>query len=254
MKKILIYRDKGADPFCVASLLAALQQEAVDEFYELGWADKALLQTPVWQEDTHLLIFPGGRDIPYHRALQGAANGHILDFVRQGGRFFGICAGAYYGSAIIEFEMGSEMEVVAERELKFFPGIARGPAYGAGKFSYQNQQGAQMAALELCPSFCKAITAAAYYNGGCAFIEAEKYSTVSVIGRYADLDETPAAIVECAVGAGKALLCGVHPEYSATYEAARDFFSECHLADLEAIELQRRQLFAALLNSAGIKS
>ena len=58
----------------------------------------------------------------------------FAEYVNGGGSYLGLCAGAYYACARVEFEMGSELEVVGERELAFFPGIGRGsvaPGEGA---------------------------------------------------------------------------------------------------------------------------
>jgi len=41
----------------------------------------------------------------------------------------GLCAGAYYGCARVVFEPGTPLEVVGDRELAFFPGVARGAAF-----------------------------------------------------------------------------------------------------------------------------
>lgn len=227
MKKILIYRDSGADLFCIASLLSALKLEKIDQKTCIDWADRELFQGDKWHKTAQLVIFPGGRDLPYHQALKGTANGHIRDFVLNGGKFLGICAGGYYGSAMIEFEQGGPLEVLGARELKFFPGIARGPAYGLRKFCYKSHQGAQIAKL-----ISNSSMTAAYYNGGGSFVEAEKYDGVSIIARYADIEGQPAAIVKCKVGAGVAILTGVHPENSVYKE----------------IELERRALFIGILN------
>lgn len=66
-----------------------------------------------------------------------------------GGKFLGICAGAYYGSCEVKFETEGPLEVVGKRELQFFPGTAYGPAYGLRKFCYENNSGAQIATLDL---------------------------------------------------------------------------------------------------------
>src|SRR5439155_581244 len=84
-----------------------------------------------------LFIMPGGRDQPYHAGLQGEANQQIRAFVEEGGAYVGICAGAYYGSARVEFDRGFPLEVCEERELCFFSGTAVGPAYGKGTFAYE---------------------------------------------------------------------------------------------------------------------
>lgn len=247
MKKILIYKDDGADSFCITSLLSALKHEKLDQKYHLTWANKDLFQGTDWQKETHLVIFPGGRDTPYHQALKGSGNHHIRDFVEKGGNFLGICAGGYYGSAMIEFEQGGPLEILAQRELKFFPGIARGPAYGLGKFDYQSGKGAQIAKINLVSSSTSSLTAA-YYNGGCSFVNAEHYHTISVIARYADIEQQPAAIVKCHVGAGCAILSGVHPEYSAYHECTKKHIKGSLFVALKQIEKERRALFTSILD------
>ncbi|MBA2369163.1 MAG: hypothetical protein H0V82_09095 [Candidatus Protochlamydia sp.] len=251
MKKILIYRDEGADPFGIGSLVSALRQEKVDQTYLLSWADKSLFQQTAWHKDTHLIIFPGGRDIPYHQALKGHGNRNLVEFVQGGGYYLGICAGGYYGCAAIEFEKDGPLEVLATRELKFFPGIARGPAYGPGKFCYQSGQGSQIALLEIHNS---PIPSASYFNGGCIFDKAENYAGISVMARYADIEGQPAAIVKCSVGAGQAILCGVHPEYSAFNLFLKKHLTILLLKKLKEIEKERRNLFINILNELGIRS
>ena len=147
MKKILIYQEEGTSPCSIQSLLLSLQQENLDKKYILKRINSEHLQRDLWQLETHLLIFPGGRDLPYCHSLRGLANRNIINFVQKGGSFLGICAGAYYASSLVNFEMGSPLEVVGPRELQFFPGIAYGPAYGSSKFSYENPSGARIANL-----------------------------------------------------------------------------------------------------------
>lgn len=247
MKKILIYGDEGANLFGVKALLAEFQRVGLTQTYQICCVDRCLFQTNQWQKETDLLIFPGGRDIPYHQALQGTANRSIADFVHHGGRFLGICAGGYYGSALIEFEQGHPLEVVGARELKFFPGVARGPAYGLGTFCYHSQRGAQIAQLNLCPSFSSSSKAAAYYNGGCAFVAAEEYPGISILARYADIAHQPAAIIQCQVGTGVAFLCGVHPEYSAEHWGSKHQLTSQLLSLLKKSEQERQWLFNHLL-------
>jgi biotin--protein ligase len=202
-----------------------------------------------------MVIFPGGRDVPYLRALQGAANQRIRDYVLNGGRYLGICAGAYYGCASLCFEPGGALEVVDERELSFFPGCAAGPALGLGQFAYESMQGARIASLSLTKPYFSEPTAKAYYNGGCKFVQAASYQNVTVLAHYDELKESSPAIILCKVGQGKALLCGVHPEYHAC-----DFkkISERLLHDpLAQAEPQRKKLFSqlmAILESEAINS
>lgn len=245
MKKILIYRDEGAKPSCVALLVSALKDEKIDQTFSLEWANKELFQGTDWQKNTHLIIFPGGEDIPYHQALKGIGNQNIKDFIHAGGNFLGICAGGYYGSAVVEFEKGGPLEVLATRELKFFPGTASGPAYGLGKFCYDSTEGGQIAKLKLIDSNPSAV--AAYYYGGCAFVNAETYAGTTVLARYSDIKNEPAAIIKCQVGSGCAILSGVHPEYSANHKITEKFIGQALFSELKKVEKERRSLFVNLL-------
>jgi biotin--protein ligase len=162
-----------------------------------------------WESTTALVAFPGGRDLPYHSKLQGEANARIRRYVETGGRYLGICAGGYYGSASIEFEKGGELEICGQRELAFFSGKAVGPAYGLGLFQYNSERGAKAAKV-----IWDKKESSVYFNGGCFFQSPEDDPFCQVIARYGDLSETPAAVVFCQCGKGAALLSGVHPEYS----------------------------------------
>lgn len=98
-----------------------------------------------------LLIMPGGRDLPYVDKLRGEGNKNISDFVRNGGSYLGICAGAYYGCSLVQFAQGDPLlEVVGPRELSFFPGTSRGPVYKG--FDYTTNEGAKAADIQLTPS------------------------------------------------------------------------------------------------------
>lgn len=95
-----------------------------------------------------LLIMPGGRDLPYVNKLQGRGNRNISDFVRNGGSYLGICAGAYYGCSLVQFAQGDPfLEVVGPRELAFFPGASQGPVFA--EFDYASNAGARAADIQL---------------------------------------------------------------------------------------------------------
>lgn len=252
LQKILIYQDEGTSLSSVESIILSLQQENLDKQYTLHTIDRNFLKVKTWQLDTRLLIFPGGRDLPYCNALQGEANQKIIDFVQSGGKFLGICAGAYYGSREVKFEIEGPLEVVGKRELQFFPGTAYGPAYGLRKFCYENDSGAQIATLNLQLKNSLSISLAAYFNGGCFFVEAKNYKNISTICTYTDIEGTPSAIIQCRVGKGKAILSGVHPEYSGYHLKSHLYFDNKQLDLLKNIESKRRYLFQNLMQQIGL--
>lgn len=252
MEKILIYQDEGTSLCSVESLLLSLQQENLDKQFILDTIDRNFLKIKKWELNTRLLILPGGRDLPYCSALQGEINQRIVDFVRSGGKFLGICAGAYYGSRQVVFERKGPLEVVGTRELQFFPGTAYGPAYGLRKFCYEDDSGAHIAALDLRIRNSSSKNIAAYFNGGCLFAEAKNYKNVSIISTYTDIQGAPSAIIQCRVGKGKAILCGVHPEYSAFHIRSHLYFDNKQLDLLKNIESKRRYLFQILMQQIGL--
>ncbi len=201
MLRIGVYGGAGVDTHSLACTLAAFHKvnhEPIVVYPSFFLSD--------WASRIDVLVFPGGRDVPYHETLKGAPNQSIRYFVEQGGCYFGICAGAYYGAAQIQFAMNTNLEIVANRELSFYSGRAVGPVYGADQFCYRSLRGARLAQV----SWAQGSTEV-YFNGGCSFIG----GSGDVIAAYQDLDGNPPAIISCSIGAGKAILCGVHPEYSA---------------------------------------
>jgi biotin--protein ligase len=159
---------------------------------------------------------PGGADLPYCKKLNGKGNTQIKAYVEAGGTYIGFCAGAYYGSHYCEFHKGDTRgyEVLGERELSFFPGSAVGPVLAP--YDYQSNSGSRIAQIKWQQSDAQENQIYnVYFNGGCYFKDADQYENVRVLATYNNKGfEGRAAIVECRVGQGKALLSGVHPECS----------------------------------------
>lgn len=247
-KQIVIYSDEGVGPVSLRYLVNSLKRVPFLKDYQLVRYGHQQLNTKNWQKNTALLVFPGGRDIYYHQSLKGTPNTIIRDYVENGGTFLGICAGGYYGARSISFEEGGELEVIEDRELCFFPGVARGPVYGNGLFRYGSESGARIAYLEWAEhgeDFKKAFVS--YFNGGCEFVEAEGYENVKVLARYEDIEKTPTAIVECIIGEGKAILSGVHPEYDPIDFHQHDPYLQAIGSRLTKVDHLRKSLFEKLL-------
>jgi biotin--protein ligase len=155
--------------------------------------------------------------LAYCTKLNGAGNAQIRSYVEAGGTYVGFCAGAYYGSKTVEFNRNSVSgdEVYAERELSFFPGSAVGPVLAP--YEANSKTGARIAKIKwIVNGESSAQIHQVYYNGGCYFSGAASHPNVQVLGYYANEGfEGLAAIIKCKIGNGKALLSGVHPEYSA---------------------------------------
>lgn len=164
-----------------------------------------------------LFVMPGGADLYFAEKLNGAGNAALRSYVEGGGTYLGICAGAYYACAALNWAAGTEQDITGPRELAFFPGTAVGPVYdliedGDIKKSWQ-------AVTELSwDDGVKKIEAPVFYEAGPLF--APEQGT-TVLARYSHLPGAPAAIIECRVGQGRAILCSPHPEYTGNDLARR---------------------------------
>ena len=217
MKKICLYSGSG-----VCRVSCSHLQTLLSQHFPVELIGPSELIEGSWMEDTLLLVFPGGADLPYCRALNGVGNQKISSFVQNGGQFLGVCAGSYYAGSFVEFAKGTDLEVVGKRELAFFPGTVQGPTFSP--FQYASTVGARVVTLstELLES-----QVTSFYQGGGHFCgESER---VRVLARYAEVESEPAAVVLCSVGKGAALLSGVHFEYplKKNNEARLQFIRKC---------------------------
>lgn len=151
--------------------------------------------------------------------MNGETNLIIKDFIRKGGKYLGFCAGGYYGSGRCEFAVGdTQLEVSGPRELKLFPGVARGPAFSG--FKYGDESGARVVQLAINKDVLgiDIDTCYNYYNGGAVFVDADKYDNVDILAAYTEplsveSGSTAAAVIHSKVGKGSVILTGTHPEW-----------------------------------------
>ena len=245
--KIILYADQGVDGGGLRHLIASFREIINPTFYSLQRVKAKDLVEEGWEEDTALLVIPGGRDIFYHALLNGRGTDKIRSFIEKGGKYLGICAGAYFACETIEFEKGGILEVCASRSLRLFPGIAMGPAFGLNKYSYENHRGAEAAKISW-----KDKEFYVYFNGGCTFAAEKKFPFVRQISSYLDLNGHPPAMMEIEVGKGLALLSGVHFEYSVQFLNKEDQYLSRLYPLLSQSEDKRKILFGEILKRLGI--
>ncbi|SMY20891.1 unnamed protein product [Zymoseptoria tritici ST99CH_1A5] len=218
---VLIYTGTGASLSSVRHATWSLRRLLGPHYAVLTVSADQILKEP-WSATCALLVMPGGADSGYCRTLNGDGNRKIKRYVQLGGKYLGLCAGGYYGSARCEFEVGKKgMEVVGDRELAFFPGICRGLAYPG--FVYASEAGARAVEILVNKGALSGVVVGSfrsYYNGGGTFVDAEKMEEtgVEVLASFAEKlavesGEAKAAVVYCKVGEGAAVLTGPHPEF-----------------------------------------
>jgi biotin--protein ligase len=208
----------------------------------------------IWMMQACLFIMPGGADTLYNQYLSPMGNAYIEHFVRTGGAYLGLCAGAYYGSKNIEFAVGSEIAVVTDRELAFFPGKAIGPILAP--YDYRSESGARAASIQwgqVDGFFPIEMCFLVYYNGGCYFENANQYHSITVLAYYHTYDLLQkSAIIEAKVGQGKAILSGVHCEYDPKLLNSQNLFLGPIKEKLEVGNEARMALMAHLLHRLGV--
>ncbi|ORZ24163.1 biotin-protein ligase [Absidia repens] len=276
---ILLYQDRGTAPNSVRQTYQSLKS-LVGHAYDIIHVDARALRSDPWESYCAMLVMPGGRDLPYCEDLQGEPNARIRRFVENGGRYLGICAGAYYGSAAVEFEKHDPvMQVCGSRELAFYPGVSRGTTYPG--FVYNSERGARSVSILvnstlLDPYAANTTTTTTttssspfkqsirmYYNGGGYFAHSDRFDgKVEVIARFEDpgacSDESnPAAAVHCRIGQGHAVLIATHPEYNAgpgdLNNADATDSMKCIIKDLIRSEMDRKLFLRGVFDRMGLQ-
>lgn len=241
---VYVYNDDGVSSTSFLHTLAAFKQ-ALPEKYTVRSINAAAIITNQWVHDAALLVIPGGADLPYGKKLNGIGNNNIKNYVSHGGAYLGICAGAYYGSAYVEFDKHGELEVAGKRELAFFPDTAIGPALA--KYNYHDNSGARAALVNL--SFRQVKRAIIYYNGGGYFNHTDGYPNVQVLGNY---HNGLPAIIQMTVGRGRVILSGVHFEYDPYKLDAHDPHLTNIIIQLKSSDHARRKLLHLLIAQLGL--
>ncbi|MEG9531219.1 BPL-N domain-containing protein [Mannheimia indoligenes] len=204
VKPVYIYCDEGSSEIGVQSLLLAVEQYLPHPACLIN--AEQIIQGKL--SDGCLLIMPGGADLPYCKKLNGEGNRKIRHFVEQGGAYLGICAGAYYGCAELDF-IGLDYSVKGSRELSLFNGVAKGslPKFTNGKLYDEGIESKAMVEITLAEGEKTMF----YYHGGCCFEPTPK----AVYRPLAYYPDGSLAMIEGNFGRGYYLLSGVHFELQA---------------------------------------
>ena len=155
---------------------------------------------------TDLLVMPGGADLFYCEKLDGRANNAIQGFIKDGGHYLGICAGAYYGAQALSWAADSPSHCIqGARELALVKATAVGPVKDF------IQGGMEESWDGVCPLYHRNGTEMkAVYRGGCRFEDFDD-SGFQVLASYDRAGSDP-AVLKGAYGKGEVILSGPHIE------------------------------------------
>lgn len=188
-----------------------------------------------------LFILLGGKDKLYAKYLNGKYNDIIRTYVKSGGSFLGICAGAYYAGSKVEFAKNTPKEVVEERELAFFNGTVIGPVLG--EYFYNSLKGTKAAKINIGDRYTYV-----HYNGGGYFPVSD--NTVEVISYYQNHNNITAilpAIIKIPYEKGMVILSGVHFEYCTAIDYG--YTKKDNIDLLKTCTNQNNKFFIELISS-----
>lgn len=161
-------------------------------------------------------IMPGGASRYVTDKLRGRGNAAISAYVEDGGVYVGICAGAYYACAEIQWNQKGETPLSATGELNFVNGTASGPIEEFCTRDSGELRTARIARLNLDGER----EAHTLYLGGPYLPDAPG---LDILARYADLPAPVPAIVRGDYGKGRFLLSSPHCEFGPDDLALRQF-------------------------------
>ncbi len=196
--RVVLYAGAGAWPEGVAAL-----HETVNE---LGWSIVETRGADFVARDAELLLVGGGWAPSQRDAFGPRGLSEVQRFVRAGGGYVGICAGAYLASRTVRWE-GQDYDY----PLALFDGVAEGPIAGLPSWP-----GFGTIELARAPEDAEAGSAGslrAHYYGGASF--SPLAPNVKVLLRYPN---GAAAALSLSYGQGRVLLTGPHLEGPASAE------------------------------------
>ncbi|KAJ3196907.1 biotin holocarboxylase synthetase [Irineochytrium annulatum] len=256
---VLVYTGAGTAKGSVDSTLRTLRG-LLSSSYDVIPVDAATLIKEPWQQSTSLIVLPGGRDLPYVDSLSPAGTERIRDWVHKGGRYLGICAGAYFGSSRVEFEMGRNgFEVVGGRDLALVSVTAKGSV--TERFEYNSDFGAKAVGVEVSPHVAVGTQRLSLYANGGPFFEASGAAGSQAFNILASYQSGVVgnamgqpAVIEAKHGSGVVTLSGPHIEFSAkVFEGSSEIDPEV-LATLRANEEKRIDFLRFLLRRLGVST
>ena len=253
---VAVYHDAGSGEFSRACLVYALAEHFAGRARVRRVTARELCASDAWHDDTCLLALPGGADRPYAQLLDGAGNASIRRYLQRGGAFLGVCAGAYYACARIAFEAPAPDVITAQRELALFAGTARGSLHElAEPYALDHVRCAAISGVRV-PGSSRDLRA--LYWGGPEFLPDPGARYTPLLTYALDSGERLAA-VRVELGAGRAVLTGVHAEIGGSqfpievsrYGADSFEYGMQLSAALDAYDAERREVFGLLMAGLG---
>lgn len=210
--KILVYDDEGAaSTFELCRCLEDYFGRENVNIEKVRAAD--ILRGNALDESVLAFFLPGGAATPYMNKLKTLGNQKIRDYVREGGVYFGICAGAYYAAETVSFE--EDIPTLAVRQQCGLD-LIRAHAVGTLKTDFGlppfDRPTAANTAVTKILWQADGELHDVVYHGGPKF---EDVKDAEVLAVYQEAKGRPPAVLMKSFGKGLVIVSGVHFENGA---------------------------------------
>lgn len=210
-KYIYVFSEQGSNYLPV---YFRLQESFKDKNVIIKRVSKAdLIDTTTFTAENVLAFFlPGAaQNGEYDVRLGNDGFDAIRSYVQEGGHFVGICAGAYYASAKLEWSHDHEENKSTKTpSLRFFNGLARGPISQITP----HEDWHVMRAIQVKSDDPDLGVFKAIYWGGPEFICPDNYQSVEVMVSFDEQGLKSPCIIKRREGLGTVTLSSIHPELS----------------------------------------
>jgi len=188
--RVAVYNDRGAMPSSSVALLNMFRWMGA----EANYVNATEIQQGVL-DDYDMIVFPGGGSSDYSTQLGAVGRIAVVDFVANGGSYFGICGGSVFGT---------------DSYLSLFHGYASGQVNGSGTKILPMIVNTNSTGPDLSDE--PATYGILYWSSGYFYSSNETYmSTVIPIVLYTQNNEP--GMIACRYGHGTVFLSFPHPEY-----------------------------------------
>jgi len=208
--RVAVFADFGAAEICIQEALSALE---IDPFV-LTRRISGLEIAEGQLQTLDAIVFPGGSGSRQSNSLGDVGRREVIDFVKNGGGFIGICAGAYLGSDYPEYDWCLHLADVHVRDREHYArgeGLVKVKLTGIGK--------------NMLPEFKDKDFFYSYYHDGPMLVPGDNpgiqdYKTLALFESDLHLEnDAPAGVMPGSTfllygkqGKGGVVLCAGHPE------------------------------------------
>ncbi|RIB04324.1 hypothetical protein C2G38_2222689 [Gigaspora rosea] len=205
--------------------------------YDVIHVDSKALSDEPWKDTICCLVVPNGDFGLYHDELKDKVNEKIKDYVFGGGMYLGFGSGAAYATKNLENHKD-------QNNLDFFLGVHKKiePSTGSSTIAeltplLTNQNNESSTLSQQIQLFAD--------NTFGYFEDVENFLNIKTLARYKNPSQS--AIIQCEIGSGKAILCGIDL-YSSLASEQRDQFMRLLLSIFE-IKLSQSDITVPKLSS-----